>query len=1127
MPAEPGGEVRQVRPEGRPGDPEWYRDAIIYQLHVKAFQDSDGDGIGDFRGLTSRLDYLQDLGVTALWLLPFYPSPLRDDGYDIADYRDVHSSYGTLEDFRAFLEEAHRRGLRVITELVINHTSDQHPWFQRARRAEPGSPERDWYVWSDTPDRYADARIIFKDFESSNWTWDPVAEAYYWHRFYSHQPDLNFDRPAVGEAVMGVMDYWLEMGVDGLRLDAVPYLFEREGTNCENLPETHDFLRRLRARVDEKYGDRMLLAEANQWPEDAVEYFGDGDECHMAFHFPIMPRLFMGIRMEDRFPILDILEQTPEIPESSQWAVFLRNHDELTLEMVTDEERDYMYRMYASDSRARINLGIRRRLAPLLDNNRKKMELMIGLLFSLPGTPVLYYGDEIGMGDNIYLGDRNGVRTPMQWSGDRNAGFSTANPQKLYLPVITDPEYRYEAINVESQRHNPSSLLWWVRRILALRKRFRAFGRGSLTPVRADNAKVLAFLREFEDERLLLVFNLSRFVQAVQLDLSEHRGAVPEEIFGGSPFPTVGEWPYLLTLGPHAFYWFELKAEREVRREQERLGDVAVRSTLEVSGPWYRALEGRARETLEEALPDYLRTRRWFGGKARRIRHARIHATVPLPWDGGEARIAIVRVSYLEGDGETYTLPLTYATGDRADVLVGDHPGAVLCRLRIRENGNEEGVLYDAALEPAFNRALLELVRDEGQARGEDGHVQGWRTQQLDRLWPEDGGTPEPAPIKAEQSNTSIIYEDHLILKLFRRLESGLNPDVEISRALSEAGFAYTPPVAGGLDLVREGETLSAAILQGYVENEGDAWDFTRDALSRYFERVVASGVVAPGTDASTPTLLRRARAEPLDLAREMLGLYLEAARRLGQRTAELHDALAGLSDPDFSPEPFSTLYQRSLYQSMRNSAGRTFRTLEARIGSRPPGEVRDDAAAVLDLRDEILSRFRRVTEGKFDASRIRIHGDYHLGQVLHTGKDFLIIDFEGEPARPIGERRLKRSPLRDVAGMIRSFHYAAYVGLRKAEESGVVGEGEQDGRDRWARFWYAQATASFLGGYVEHAEEGLVLPRDAEDLEALLDAYLLEKALYEVGYELNNRPDWVWIPARGVLELMRPTGEA
>ncbi|MEK7248256.1 MAG: maltose alpha-D-glucosyltransferase, partial [Chloroflexota bacterium] len=621
----------------------WYKDAIVYQVHVRAFSDSDGDGIGDFAGLTSKLDYLQDLGVSALWLLPFYPSPLRDDGYDIADYGNVHQSYGTMRDFQVFLREAQRRGLKVITELVLNHTSDEHPWFQRARRSPADSRWRDYYVWSDTPEKYRSARIIFKDFESSNWAWDPVAHAYYWHRFYSHQPDLNFDNPEVHRALFQAVDHWMGLGVDGLRLDAVPYLYEREGTSCENLPETHDFLKKLRSHIDGRYPHRMLLAEANQWPEDAAAYFGSGDECHMNFHFPLMPRLFMSVHMEDRFPIIDILDQTPQIPENCQWAVFLRNHDELTLEMVTDEDRDYMYRVYAQDTQARINLGIRRRLAPLLQNNRRRIELMNGLLFSLPGAPILYYGDEIGMGDNIYLGDRNGVRTPMQWSGDRNAGFSRANPQRLYMPVIVDPEYHYETVNVEAQQANPHSLFWWMKRLIALRKKHKAFGRGTIEFLYPDNRKVLAFVRKYEGETILVIANLSRFTQYAELDMPAYKGATPVELFGRTEFPRIGELPYFITLGPHTFHWFSLQsAELPPAVTEDGPRVLTIYDGIE------DLLEGRARASLEALLPGYLRSRRWFGGKARTIQAAAIVDVIDVPSSDLEARILLVRVDYLE-----------------------------------------------------------------------------------------------------------------------------------------------------------------------------------------------------------------------------------------------------------------------------------------------------------------------------------------------------------------------------------------------------------------------------------------------------------------------------------------------
>src|SRR5687767_6674055 len=592
----------------------WYKNAVIYELHVRAFHDSNEDGIGDLRGLAQKLDYLQDLGVSTIWLLPFYPSPLKDDGYDIADYYSINPIYGTLADFKRLLREAHVRGLRVITELVINHTSDQHPWFQRARRAERGSAARDFYVWSDTPDRYRDARIIFKDFEASNWSWDPVAKAYYWHRFFSHQPDLNFENPAVHQAIFRMMDFWFKMGIDGMRLDAIPYLYEREGTNCENLPETHVYLKHLRKQLDERFPGRMFLAEANQWPEDAIAYFGDGDECNMAFHFPVMPRLYMALHQEDRFPILDILEQTPPIPDNCQWCMFLRNHDELTLEMVTDEERDYMYRAYATDPQARINLGIRRRLAPLLRNDRRRIELMNALLFCMPGTPVIYYGDEIGMGDNIYLGDRNGVRTPMQWNQDRNAGFSGANPQRLYLPLVADPEHHPSAVNVEAQQNNPTSLLWWMRRLIGAARRSPSLSRGDIEFLYPENRKVVAFLRTFGEDRTLVVANLSRSAQFVELDLSRFDGQVPVELFGPTHFPRIGQLPYFITLGPYGYFWFRLQPDE---REEEIAASPVP--TLTSAGSWDAVLAEPARSALERSLPRFLVRQRWFGAKGRKI----------------------------------------------------------------------------------------------------------------------------------------------------------------------------------------------------------------------------------------------------------------------------------------------------------------------------------------------------------------------------------------------------------------------------------------------------------------------------------------------------------------------------
>ncbi len=1096
-------------------DPFWYKDAIIYEVHVRSFYDRDGDGIGDFKGLTEKLDYLQDLGITAIWLLPFYPSPLRDDGYDISDYTDVNPHYGTLRDFKAFLREAHGRGLRVITELVINHTSDQHPWFQRARSAQPGSRHRNYYVWSDHREKYRQARIIFKDFESSNWSWDPVAQAYYWHRFYSHQPDLNFESPDVQKAIFRTLNFWLEMGVDGLRLDAVPYLYESINTNCENLPESHAFLKELRRRVDQKFKGRMLLGEANQWPEDAAAYFGDGDECHMAFHFPLMPRMFMALRMEDRFPIIDILQQTPPIPDACQWALFLRNHDELTLEMVTDEDRDYMCRVYAQDPKMRINLGIRRRLAPLLGNHRRRLELMMSLLFSMPGTPVLYYGDEIGMGDNIYLGDRDGVRTPMQWSADRNAGFSRANPQKLYLPIIIDPEYHYESINVEAQQNNPHSLLWWIKRLIALRKAHRAFGRGSIRFLYPENYKVLAFLRCYQDECILTVVNLSRFVQYVELDLASHQGLVPVELIGRSQFPAIGKAPYFLTLGPHTTYWFSLEEPRPAEVS------LAAAETRPRSVPWAGGPDSLFREngwaTLAEVLPDYFQRCRWFGGKSRGIKTAKVVEALPIPLNGATVYFTLVNISYIQGEPETYALPLAVASGEKGRGVQKDQPQSVVAHLT---NHGQEGVLYEAVGEPGFCQTLLGSIERRRHFRGAAGEVQASPTG----VWRRLRGHPEAALsaslINAEQTNTSIAYGDRFVLKILRRVEEGVNLDLEIGRFLTErTTFAHSAPVAGFLEYRRNREEpITLAILHGFVPNQGDAWKYTLDALGHFYEAALARRVDLISEFMPQRPLLAMTGEEIPALAKEMIGPYLESARLLGRRTGELHLALASRpSDPDFAPEPFSTLYQRSIYQSMRILSARVFQVLRARM-NRLPEDVRGQARRVLKYEAAVFRRFHAVLDRKITAMRIRTHGDYHLGQVLFTGKDFVIIDFEGEPARSLTERRLKRSPLRDVAGMLRSFHYAAhhaiFARLSRPEDLPAM--------EQWAKFWQLWVSTGFLRSYLEVAGQGEFLPRETEQIQVLLDAFCLDKAMYELGYELNNRPEWIKLPIQGILQLVQ-----
>ena len=1098
-------------------DPLWYKDALIYELHVRAFNDSDGDGSGDFRGLMEKLSYLQDLGVSAIWLLPFYPSPLRDDGYDISDYTNVNPMFGTLSDASAFVKEAHHRGMRVINELVCNHTSDQHPWFQRARRARPGTAARDFYVWSDTNQRYQDARVIFKDSETSNWTWDHVAGAYYWHRFYSHQPDLNYDNPKVKEALFKALDFWLDMGVDGVRLDAVPYLYEREGTNGENLPETHQFLKEMRRHVDTSYSSRMLLAEANQWPEDAVTYFGDGDECHMSFHFPLMPRLFMSIRMEDRFPIIDILAQTPPIPDSSQWALFLRNHDELTLEMVTDEERDYMYRAYTQDRLARLNLGIRRRLAPLLGNDRRRIELMNGLLFSLPGTPVLYYGDEIGMGDNIFLGDRNGVRTPMQWSADRNAGFSRANRQRLYLPVITDPEYHYETVNVEAQGQNPHSLLSWMKRLIALRKRHRAFGRGTLELLRPENRKVLAYVRRYESEQILCVANLSRFLQAVELDLSKWKGLVPVELFSGNEMPVVGDAPYFLTLGPHSFYWFSLEPRQAPTAQSDGASAAASLPEIRVAGNWEAALTGPSKERLETVLLGYVKNRRWFAGKARRLKSAQISDVIPVPGVVGGAYLTAVVISYAEGDPDTYQLPLAFANAAEAPHILERWPHSAIAWIRVQgEEGR--GLLYDALGPPAFAEAVLGAIARRRRAAGGRGTLIGSTTRAFLRLRGPETVRLEAALSVAEQSNNSVVFGERLILKVFRRLEEGVNPELEVGRFLTEkTNFAQVAPLAGSLEYRREaGEPISLAVLQGYVPNQGDAWQYTLNTFAQFLQ---GPELLDSDPPAIPRNLLLASAAEPTEVASRIFGAYLESARLLGRRTAELHMALASdAEDPAFAPERITPQDQRSIYQSMSGLAMRSTDLLRTQLTRIPP-DAREEAKQVLELEPRIASLFKKFLSRRQSTTRIRIHGDYHLGQVLYTGHDFVIIDFEGEPTRTLYERRLKRLALRDVAGMLRSFDYASQAALR----SDHVAADALPHRRSWGRFWVQSVSAAFLKSYLATGGTASFVPQNADDLDLQLTTMLLEKALYELRYELNMRPDWVRIPLRGILEVVTP----
>lgn len=1108
-------------------DPLWYKDAVIYEAHVRAFCDSVGDGFGDFAGLTQKLDYLQDLGITAIWLLPFYPSPLRDDGYDIADYTTIHPQYGTMDDFREFLTQAHDRGLRVITELVINHTSDQHPWFQRARRSPPGSVERDFYVWSETADKYPEARIIFKDFETSNWTYDPVARAYYWHRFYSHQPDLNFDNPAVQDALLPIMDYWFEMGVDGLRLDAIPYLYEREGTNCENLPETHVFLKKLRQHVDEKFPCRMFLAEANQWPEDSVAYFGDGDECHVAFHFPVMPRLFMGMHMEDRFPIVDILSQTPAIPANCQWAMFLRNHDELTLEMVTDEERDYMYRAYAHDRRARVNLGIRRRLAPLLGNNRRRIELMNGLLFSLPGTPVLYYGDEIGMGDNIYLGDRNGVRTPMQWSADRNAGFSRANPQKLYLPIIIDPEYHYEAINVEAQQNNPSSLLWWMKRLIAQRKLHQAFGRGSIEFLSPSNRHILAFIREYGDERILVVANLSRFVQYVELDLSAFAGIVPIELFGQTPFPPVGMLPYLLTLSPHAFYWFSLTEQAPAAMQRPALNP-AEAPEIPFAHPWEDLFQEPGLRHLERALQRYL-NREDVTGRGRTLRSVAHRDSFRVPFDGGVARIVVVDLEFDRGSPEVRVLSLAYASLDEAAAWGPGREPRVLGRL----TGYQTGYLYDGLARPEFCLAILKAVQHQQRFRGGLGDLVPWTS----RAFPDLIGVDEdltPALNLTQQANRSVRYGNRLILKGYRRIDEGTHAELELGKALADVSIkAPAAPLAGAIEYRQRGrEPMVLATLHAYVPNEGDAWQQTLDQLSVFFEQVATR----PAPEFPVPILAQHGLADERiqhalpDSVAELLNSFLDQIELLGQRLGELHLALATSDSPDLVPEPISRQYQRSVYQSLRNQLFDVLDLCE-REQHRIPEEFREPIHQIRQLQSRALAEFRTFSERRIRGLRIRCHGDCKLDQILSTGKDFVFIDFEGRPSQTIGERRIKRSPLLDLVGLMRSLDYAAYATLfglisARGKAGGMIRNEDRRALGRWTLAWRGWAHQHLIAGYFSTPAASRFLPPDPGERSLLFRILMLEKLLVELAGELRLRPAWVGIPVHGWLEALQSSSD-
>jgi maltose alpha-D-glucosyltransferase/alpha-amylase len=1089
----------------------WFKDAIVYEMHIRSFKDSSGDGIGDFKGAISKLDYLEELGINAIWLQPFYPSPMRGDGYDVSDYNDVHPDYDNRNEFKTFLKEAHSRGIRVIIDLVLNHTSDQHPWFQRARTARKDSKFRNYYVWNEDRNKFKDARVIFHEFESSNWTYDKVANSYFWHRFYKHQPDLNYDNPEVQVEIFKVVDFWIKLGVDGFRLSSVPYLFEREGTVCENLPETHDFLKKLRKHIKKKKPECIMMAEANVWPEEASQYFGDGDECEMTFNYPLMTRLFMAIHTENSYPIIDILEQTPVGPDNTQWAVFLRNHDEITLDTVTEEEEDYLRKAYAKDPRTRKSLSIRRRLAPMLGNDRRKMELMYILLFSVPGSPILYYGDEIGMGDNIYLGDRDGVRTPMQWTPDSNAGFSSCNPQELYLPVINDPVYRHETVNVSSQIVNPTSIFNWIKGIIRTRKNIPAFGRGNISFVESSSPKVLAFTRNYEGQSVLVVVNLSRFAQSTMLDLKEFDGFEPIEIFSQNAFPEVKDGRYNITIGPYDYYWFSLE------KKETEVGDKGKGTlpTFDTELTWEKLFyDFNDKSSFErKVLSKFVMRTRWFGGKAKSISSIVIDTIIPLKVSSEQFFMLIVEVSYLQSVPEYYFLPVAFVRS-REPLEDPDYSyQSIISNARI---GEAEGLIVDGIYVKQLRDFLYASMAKGRELDLKQSGSLRFLNSNFRKIKLQRSGI-ESKILNAEQSNTSVIYDNNYFFKIYRKIEKEINPDLELVRFLTEkTSFKNAPQFAGGLEFsTKEGGSAILGLLQEKVDNQGDAWEMMMDSIGRYYDRVFAK---VKRNDQPPPlvenwTLSYHEIPEQLQ---ELIGrVTYERVKLLGERTAQMHMALeSDTKNADFAPEPFTQNYQRSLFSSYRHLVGDRFGLLEKNL-KRMPKEDRKLARWLLGRKEVVMELFEAIYKNKLDAVRTRIHGDYHLGQVLFTGKDFVIIDFEGEPGVPFSERRFKRCPLKDVAGMIRSFHYASYG---KIALSGAYNEKEVSFLEPWADQWQHYILRFYLKSYYQ-TKYGVDEITDNDII--LLRIYVLEKAIYELGYELNSRLDWVKIPLRGIEYLL------
>ncbi len=1133
LPAPFNGPAFNVQPQRRMpddflDDPLWYKDAVIYELHVRSFYDSNNDGYGDFQGLREKLPYLESLGVNTLWLLPFLESPLRDDGYDTADYFKVLPIHGDLDDFRAFLDDAHARGMRVITELVLNHTSDQHPWFQEAR--DPDSDKHDWYVWSKTDERYDDVRVIFTDTEDSNWAWDSKAEKYYWHRFFSHQPDLNFDNPEVREKMKEVMFFWLDMGVDGLRLDAVPYLFEREGTSSENLPETIAYVKELRAAVEKRYGPgKVLLAEANQWPEDTLPYFGedgDGDSTgvQMAFNFPLMPRLYMALRRENRRPVVEMLDLTGGIPDDAQWALFLRNHDELTLEMVTDEERDYMYHEYGADDRFRINVGIRRRLTPLLGGERRRIELMNALLLSLKGSPIIYYGDEIGMGDDPFLGDRNGVRTPMQWSPDKNGGFSRAPHHKLFMPPINRGKYSYEFVNVEDAEEDPYSLLHFMRRLIALRQQHKnIFGRGSLELLPVENQSILAFLREYEGERILVVNNLSRFTQSVHIPAREDlHGLAPVELSGQSAFPPIEDDDYHLTVGPHHFYWFKLVPQEDVQRDDTRRSGLQpledkngrTRPVLPVAEGLQNVLvptmaQRRGPEQIEALLPEFINEQRWFGGKGEGIEGVEVEDAVRLQSDP-VVYLSVLRVDLPE-DTSFYTLPLMAAPEPEASDILDEHPNATLAWLEL-EDTEERRLVYDATVNPRFWATLFRWWQRGGTGRSLKGLYTAEPSEAMGNAPPDDVHL-----LTGEQSNTSAIVNDDYFLKLYRRLEEGPNPEKELLEHLTDIDFTFSPRLHGTLHFRRRHRQYTLGVLQEALAVDADAWSYTLSCTTTFLDRVENSPFpheqaknTSPSADGPHWTADRFSNATVPVWLEELAPELISFARTLGVRTAEMHHALAQAGGDDMHPVEAPTDAGAELGARIRTEMKETRALLDRQpdlasrhVPSDPAWSAARDHLAPLD-----------DVPGTHD--RIRIHGDYHLGQLLRAEGDIYVLDFEGEPTRPLEERRRRRDALRDVAGMLRSLEYAVLASWQDHADVDPDYESWIDALLYWTE-------TTFLDAYADTTGDAAFLPA-APARYSFLWAFLLDKALYEVRYELNHRPDWAWLPLHGLRRLLGPS---